>query len=200
MTADTYKTLAAPSGEAVYKEKGSKFIAMAFPVSTPAEAEDIVSTLRRRFHDARHICFAYRAGDPLRPAERANDDGEPARSAGIPILNRIKGHNLTGTLVVVVRYFGGVKLGVGGLKRAYAAAAGQALSQAPVKEVPLYRYARLRLPYAALHELMRYIKKQGLTVAGQKGDTAAELTVGVPPSRWKEFRTKFQRYLIDPPS
>jgi uncharacterized YigZ family protein len=120
--------------EGLYKEKGSKFLAYAFPVSKQEEIADILADLRKKHHDARHHCYAYVIG--LKDQRyRANDDGEPTHSAGDPILGQIKSHNLTNTLVVVVRYFGGTKLGVGGLISAYKIAADEALTKAEILTV-----------------------------------------------------------------
>jgi len=157
MKASTYKTLEAPA-EGVYKEKGSKFLAFAFPVESEDDVKRRLAELRRRFHDARHVCYAYRLGkkEPFR--ERANDDGEPAKSAGIPILGQIRKYDLTDTLVAVVRYFGGVKLGVGGLKRAYKTAADDALKNAAFAERPVTEMVRMRFPYEKLDLLLKILK------------------------------------------
>lgn len=128
---NVFHTINAPSHE-LYKEKGSKFLAFAFPVSSESEVSFHLQELRKKYHDARHFCFAYIIG--LKQQQyRANDDGEPNHSAGDPILGQIRSHELTNTLVVVVRYFGGTKLGVGGLISAYKTAANLAISEAEVK-------------------------------------------------------------------
>lgn len=142
---DTYLTLGADS-EGLYKEKGSKFIALAWPVQTEAEIEAHLEATRKRFHDARHVCYAWRLG-PEGKRFRANDDGEPSHSAGDPILGELRSRDLKNVLVAVVRYFGGTKLGVGGLIRAYSTAAGEALDANEIKEVIMTDRLELRFAY-----------------------------------------------------
>ncbi len=130
---NTYNTLASPA-EGKYTELRSKFLAFAYHVETPDEAQEKVMTLRRRYHDARHVCYAYALG-PGQATYRTVDDGEPSGTAGRPILGQIKSHSLSDVVVIVVRYFGGKKLGTSGLLRAYKAAAASALDDAPTTEV-----------------------------------------------------------------
>lgn len=127
---DTYLTIAQPS-EGIYKEKGSKFLAFAFPVSTHPQAKEIIDSLKKKYFDARHHCYAYRLGADMK-LFRTNDDGEPSNSAGKPILGQIIAHQLTDILIVVVRYFGGTLLGVGGLIQAYKSASNDAISHATI--------------------------------------------------------------------
>ena len=132
MTEDTYKTIAAPA-ESVYTEKRSKFIAIALPVRTLAEIKAYLDEYQKKYYDARHVCYAYMLGAE-RKEFRANDNGEPSGTAGKPILGQINSNELTDILVIVVRYFGGIKLGTSGLIVAYKTAAAQALSEAQIIE------------------------------------------------------------------
>ncbi|MDE5638279.1 MAG: YigZ family protein [Odoribacter sp.] len=154
---DTYRTIKAKS-EGLYKEKGSKFIALAFPVYTEEEIKMILEEIRGKYYDARHHCYAYRLGaDKLR--FRANDDGEPSSTGGKPILGQIVANDLTNILVVVVRYFGGIKLGVSGLINAYRTAAADALEQAIVEEKTEDEVVKIKFSYVVLNDVMRIIKE-----------------------------------------
>lgn len=150
---DHYLTISKES-EALYKEKGSRFYAFAWPVKSVEEAEEYIAATWKKFHDARHVCYAYRLGIKGEPW-RANDDGEPTHSAGDPILNELKSKNVSDALVAVVRYFGGTKLGVGGLIRAYGTAAGEALSNNKIKEIILTSPVNIRFPYELTSEVNR---------------------------------------------
>lgn len=160
MADDTYRTLAAPS-EGLYKEKGSKFLAFAFPVATEADVKARLDAKRKEHFDARHHCYAYVLGAE-REAYRVNDDGEPSGTAGRPIHGQLQSFDLTDVLVVVVRYFGGVKLGVSGLINAYRAAARDALCQAVVVEKTIDEHFRLEFEYALLNDVMRVLKQSGI--------------------------------------
>jgi len=150
---DTYRTLGGAS-EGLYKEKGSKFLAYAWPVQTEAEVEQRLGEVRKKHYDARHVCYAWRLG-PEGEKFRANDDGEPSHSAGDPILNELKSKTVSNALIAVVRYFGGVKLGVGGLIRAYGAAAGDALEENEIVEVILTHRIEIRFPYDRTSDVNR---------------------------------------------
>ncbi len=150
---DTYRTLGGAS-EGLYKEKGSKFIAYAWPVQTEAEVEQRLGEVRKKHYDARHVCYAWRLG-PEGKKFRANDDGEPSHSAGDPILNELKSKAVSNAVIAVVRYFGGVKLGVGGLIRAYGAAAGDALEENEIVEVILTDQIEIRFPYDRTSDVNR---------------------------------------------
>lgn len=153
---DSYKTIEAKT-EGLYKEKGSKFIAFAFPVYTEEEIKNILEDLRGKYYDARHHCYAYRLGaDKLR--FRANDDGEPFSTGGKPILGQIVSNDLTNILIVVVRYFGGIKLGVSGLINAYRTAAADALAHAVVIEKTEDEVIKIKFSYGVLNDVMRIIK------------------------------------------
>lgn len=150
---DSYFTIVGPS-EGLYKEKGSKFLAFAWPVKTEEEANERLAELRKRFYDARHVCYAWRLG-PTGKHFRSNDDGEPSHSAGDPILNEMKSQEVTDLVIGVVRYFGGTKLGVGGLIRAYGTAAGEALEANERKEVVMTERFRIRFPYERTSEVKK---------------------------------------------
>ena len=161
--------------EGFYKEKGSKFLSFAYPVSSDEEVKEKLDTLRKQFFDARHHCFAYTTGiDAER--YRANDDGEPGHSAGDPILGQIRSRNLTNTLVVVVRYFGGTKLGVGGLIAAYKIAAADALDKAKVVEVSVTDTIKLYFPYERTSEVMRLVKEFNVNIKEQTFTESCSLT------------------------
>ena len=150
----------------MYKEKGSKFLAFAFPVESEAEIKSKIEALKREYFDARHHCYAWMLG-PEKKNFRANDDGEPNHSAGDPILGQIRSRNLTNVLIVVVRYFGGVKLGVGGLITAYKAAAEDALNNAVIIELEVYEKVHLLYDYASTPEVMRLVKEFDVKILHQ---------------------------------
>lgn len=169
MFEDTYKTIIAIS-EGLYKEKGSRFIAIAFPVNNEQEVKDALAGLRKTYHDARHHCYAYVIGFD-RATCRMNDDGEPSGTAGKPIYNQILASGLTNVLVVVVRYFGGTLLGVSGLLRAYKTAAADALSQAKVIEKTVNDVYVITFPYTHMNDVMRCLKESNAVFLEQHQDT-----------------------------
>lgn len=161
--------------EGFYKEKGSKFLSFAYPVSSDKEVKEKLDALRKQFYDARHHCFAYITGINA-DRYRANDDGEPNHSAGDPILGQIRSKNLTNTLVVVVRYFGGTKLGVGGLIAAYKIAAADALGKAQVVQIPVTDTVKLYFPYERTSQVMRLIKEFNVDIKEQTFNESCSLT------------------------
>ncbi len=172
---DTYKSIAAQS-EGLFKDNGSRFIALAYPVENELQVKEIVASLRKEYHDARHHCYAYRLG--LDGSQwRASDDGEPAGSAGRPILGQIDSAGLSDVLVVVVRYFGGIKLGIPGLIRAYRTSTADALAAATVREKTAGTWRRLDFAYDSLPAVMKLIKDLSLPQRGQS--FGAECTVEV---------------------
>ncbi len=162
---DTYKSISGPS-EGLFKDNGSRFIAHACPVRTEEEIKSIIASLKKEYHDARHHCYAYRLGY-RRDIFRANDDGEPSSSAGKPILGQIDSLGLSDVLVVVTRYFGGIKLGIPGLIRAYRTAAADALSKAEIIQKTACRRYRLSFGYTDMNSVMKVLKDLGLTASGQ---------------------------------
>ena len=187
---DTYKSIEAPS-EGLFKDLGSRFIARAYPVESEAEVRDIVAAIRKEYHDARHHCFAYRIGLEGEPW-RAADDGEPAGSAGRPILGQIDSAGLSDILVVVIRYFGGIKLGIPGLIRAYKSSTADALAQARVVEKVAGRWYGLRFPYASLPAVMKIVKDLDLPQRGQSFLEECTLEVRVRRSLEEKFLELFR--------
>ena len=151
-----FRTISSIS-KGLYKEKGSKFIALAYPVTNENDIKNILEELRKEYHDARHHCYAWCLGDD-REHQRANDDGEPSSSAGKPILGQINAHNLTNILIVVIRYFGGTLLGVGGLINAYREAASDAIQNNKITEVKVYEIYKLSFEYPLMNNVMTIIK------------------------------------------
>ena len=163
---DTYKTIEKPSVEVLFKEKNSKFFGYAFPVQSENEVKKILDQLKKQHYTARHWCYAYQIGTKTK-IYRANDDGEPNNSAGMPIYGQIQSFDVTNVLVVVVRYFGGVKLGVGGLVTAYKTGAQMALEAAEIVEKTINTHFLIRFDYKNMNKVMRVIKEKNLNVVNQ---------------------------------
>lgn len=161
---DKYLTVAQEYGPQEIKEKGSRFIAFVYPIKNRQEAEEYIQGLRKRFHDASHVCFAYRIGQGEEEYFRSSDDGEPSGSAGLPIYNEIKSRGYLDVLVCVVRYFGGTKLGPGGLARAYARSAREVLETTAPVTVTIKQEVSLFFPYAFIGELMRLVSRFHLEI------------------------------------
>jgi uncharacterized YigZ family protein len=177
MAAHVYKTLQAPA-EGLYKEKGSKFLSFAYPVDTEKQIQEKIALLKKDYFDARHHCFAWILG-AQKEKFRAYDDGEPNHSAGDPILGQIKSRDLTYTLIVVVRYFGGIKLGVGGLVSAYKAAALDALERAVIIEKEIVATISLLYDYDATPEVMKLVKEFELHILHQAFEARCQLQVSL---------------------
>ena len=175
---DTYKTIAAASEEVLYKEKNSKFFGHAFPVTTEEEIKEILERLRKEHFSARHWCYAYQIGTE-KIQYRANDDGEPNNSAGMPIYGQIQSFEVTNVLVVVVRYFGGVKLGVGGLISAYKIAAQMALENSEIVERTIDKHFVISFGYANMNKVMRIIKEKNLQIVSQKMEMDCEIEISI---------------------
>jgi uncharacterized YigZ family protein len=172
---DTYKTLSAPSEETLFKEKNSKFFGYAFPVDSEDDVKPLVEELKKQHHSARHWCYAYQLGTET-IYYRANDDGEPNNSAGMPIYGQIQSFGVTNVLVVVVRYFGGVKLGVGGLISAYRTSAQMALEASNIIEKTIDIRYTLKFGYTVMNKVMRVIKEKNLNIVSQKMELDCEIT------------------------
>ena len=183
-----YQTLQAES-TGVYKEKRSKFLAFAGPVQSRHEVKEMLERLKRAYFDARHHCFAWVLG-PEREEFRAFDDGEPNHSAGDPILGQIRSRKLTYVMVVVVRYFGGVKLGVGGLINAYRSAAEAALDNAVIIEVEVQSRATMEYDYTFTAEVMRLVNEFGLTIRKQEFNESCFMEVDLPLKHQNKFKEK----------
>ena len=174
---DTYKTIAAPS-EGLFKDKGSKFISYAFPVCSEEEIREIIQILKKDHHSARHHCYAWRLGHE-KLHFRANDDGEPSNSAGKPILGQIQNSELTNILIVVVRYFGGILLGVGGLINAYRNAAQDALVQAEIVERIVEKRLLVEFGYGVMNDVMKIFKDEKLPQIDPRFDLNCTITTMV---------------------
>lgn len=157
---DSYKSVSAPT-EGLFKDNGSRFIARVFPVNNEGEIKELVDSLKKEYHDARHHCYAYRLGHKG-DRFRANDDGEPSSSAGRPILGQIDSFGLSDILIVVIRYFGGIKLGIPGLIRAYKTASADALSKAQIIEKTATSQYNLSFGYESMNSVMNILKDMEL--------------------------------------
>lgn len=164
---DTYKTITTKSPEALYKDRGSKFYSYAFPISSEDEAKDYIEILKKEHYNARHWCYAWQLGKQY-DSYRVNDDGEPSNSAGMPIYGQLQSFDVTNVLVVVVRYFGGTKLGVGGLIQAYKTGAQLALSKSTVVTRTINEEFLLQFEYPEMNTVMRIIKDENIKVISQK--------------------------------
>lgn len=184
---DTYKTISEPSGEILFKEKNSKFYGYAFPVLNEEDVKVHLEQLKKQHFSARHWCYAYQIGTE-KIAFRANDDGEPNNSAGMPIYGQIQSFEVTNILIVVVRYFGGVKLGVGGLISAYKTAAQMALENAEIIDKTIDVFFKLTFDYKNMNKVMRVIKEKNLDIVSQKMEMNCELILS---TRKKNAETTF---------
>lgn len=184
---DSYLTLKKTS-EGLYKEKGSKFLAFAYPVDTEDQIKDILDSLRKKYYDARHHCYAYMLGKN-QDVYRANDDGEPNHSAGDPILGQIRSHQLTNVLIVVIRYFGGTKLGVGGLISAYKIAAAEAIQNNEIITAIVHSRLGFDFDYLAMNDVMKIIKDFDLQIVNQEFDNICRIEIQV--------REKFKDIVIE---
>lgn len=181
MAADSYRTIAG-AAEAIYKEKSSKFLAYAYPVQSEEQIRTLVEALHKRYYDATHHCYAWRLG-PKGEAFRANDDGEPSGTAGKPILGQLLSHELTDCLIVVVRYFGGTKLGVSGLIAAYRESATEAIAAAQIIERTVDRIIRFEFSYLSMNDVMRIIKEEQPEIREQAFDNLCRMSVAIRESR-----------------
>lgn len=173
---DVYKTIAFPSDEILFKEKNSKFFGYAFPIQFESEIKPIIDRLRKQHPHAVHYCYAYQIGaDTI--IYRANDDGEPSNTAGMPIYGQIQSFGVTNVLVVVVRFFGGIKLGVGGLISAYRTAAQMSLESSEIIEKTINIHFQIAFDYKNINKVMRVIKEKGVEIASQKMEMSCEIEI-----------------------
>lgn len=177
MFEDTYKTIAKPA-EGSYSEKRSKFLAYAFPVQNEQEVKVRLAEIQKKHWDARHHCYAYILG-PHKDAYRLNDNGEPSGTAGRPIYGQLLSKDLTNTLVIVVRYFGGIKLGVSGLQNAYKVAAKEALDSAVIEERTIQEQYRVVFEYAKMNDIMQILKDPEIQVLDRQSDMRCTYTISV---------------------
>ncbi len=182
---ESYLTIKNPS-EGLYKEKGSKFLSFAYPIASEKEVKDRLDELRKKHYDARHHCYAYIIG-PDQKQYRANDDGEPHHSAGDPILGQIKSQTLTNTLIVVVRYFGGTKLGVSGLINAYKTAAAEALNNTKIIRIIITHPIRLEFGYGQTNEVMKLVDDTHIKIENQEFNERCIIQGQIQPG----FKEKF---------
>ena len=188
---DEYLTISKPS-EGLFKDRGSKFLAFAYPVSTEEEIKEIQEKLRSDYHDARHHCYAYMLGKD-KNIFRANDDGEPSSTAGKPILGQIRSYDLTNILIVVIRYFGGTKLGVSGLINAYKTAADEALKNAKIVKRTLHDIYELRFDYPEMNEIMRIMKEEQIEQIDQNFELTCSITLALRRADVDKVLSKFDR-------
>lgn len=187
---DTYKTITKPS-EGFFKDRGSRFISRAFPVSSEEEVKEILQNLRSEYYDARHHCYAYILG-PNKSAYRINDDGEPSGSAGKPIHGQLLSYDLTNILVVVIRYFGGTKLGIPGLINAYREATKDALNQADIKEKLVTETLIITYDYPLMDVVMRFIKEKHLEIVETKFELNCQIELKVRKSEAAAVEESFR--------
>lgn len=187
---DTYKTIKKASNEVLFKDKNSKFFGYAFPVLNEDDVKTHLEKLKKKHHAARHWCYAYQIGIEHMQC-RANDDGEPNNSAGMPIYGQIQSFEVTNILIIVVRYFGGVKLGVGGLINAYKTTAQLALENAKIITKTINLDYLITFEYKNMNKVMRIIKEKNLTIISQKLDMHCQLTISVRKNAIREVLNNF---------
>jgi uncharacterized YigZ family protein len=190
MDEDQYLTIAGTS-EGIFKEKGSKFIAIAVPVHSVEQARSELESIRKKYHDARHHCYAYKIGRDDEAEYRYNDDGEPSGTAGKPIYGQIESFGLSHILIVVIRYFGGIKLGTGGLIQAYKAAARDALENAKIITRTRYAPLTIMFPYPAMNDIMRCIKEEDLDIRDQEFTLEGKITLNIRLGRYEMTKERF---------
>ena len=185
---DTYRTIRDLS-EGYYTEKRSRFLSFALPVRTPDEVKTQLDIYRKKYYDARHVCWAYMLG-PDRTTFRANDDGEPSSTAGKPILGQINSNNLTDILIIVVRYFGGIELGTSGLIVAYRTAAAEAIAAARIEERTVDETITITFEYPHLNSVMRIVKEDKPDVLTQSFELTCEMTLRIRQSRMDTLKSR----------
>ena len=191
MSPSTYLTITSPS-EGIYTEKRSKFLAFAFPVSTVEEVKERVGEYQKKYYDARHVCYAYMLGAD-RLLFRANDNGEPSGTAGKPILGQINSNNLTNILILVVRYFGGIKLGTSGLMQAYRTAAAEAINAATIVERTVDETVTVLFEYPYMNDVMRIVKEESPNILDQGYDTDCSMTLSIRKDLMPRLRQRLEK-------
>lgn len=189
---DTYKTIASSVQEVIFKEKSSKFLGYAFPVTSEEEIKSHLEEVKKAHFSARHWCYAWQLGYGTNQRYRANDDGEPNNTAGIPIYGQIQSFELTNILVIVVRYFGGIKLGVGGLVQAYKTTAQLTLQEAEIEEKLITEELRIRFDYPLMNKVMRVVKEQNLNITQQLLTENCELHLAIRQSDYQRMQELFE--------
>jgi uncharacterized YigZ family protein len=188
---DSYKTISSQS-QGSYKEKGSKFLAFAFPVGSEDEVKEKLTGLRKEYHDARHHCYAYRLGFD-KSVYRINDDGEPSGTAGRPIYGQILSNDLTWVLIVVIRYFGGIKLGVPGLINAYKTAAKEALENAVIIQKDVHEVFLVSFEYLAMNNVMKALKEEDATILNQDFGNSCKIEFSVKKAFSGRISSRFSK-------
>ena len=191
MMSDSYQTIAGIS-EGIYKEKGSKFIAYAHPLESEDDVKEMVAVYKKKYFDARHHCYAWQLGVDG-ATFRENDDGEPSGTAGKPIHGQIRSAGLTNILIVVVRYFGGIKLGTSGLIAAYKEATADAIANATIVDRTVDDYYRLNFSYAVMNDVMRVFKEEDLKMLNQDFQMACSIDFHVRQSAVQKVMTRFEK-------
>ncbi len=189
---DEYKTITEVIGEGFYSEKRSKFLAFAHHVETIDEIKDILASYRKKYYDARHVCYAYMLGAD-KADFRANDDGEPSSTAGKPILGQINSYALTNVLVIVVRYYGGVNLGTGGLIVAYRTAAADALDHATIETRLVEEVITYSFPYPMMNAVMRVIKEMHPRIVSQTFDNTCSISMSIRQEMAPVLRDRLEK-------
>ena len=189
---DSYKTITSNIGEGYYTEKRSKFLAFAHHVESADEAMEIVKGYRKKYYDARHCCYAYMIG-PERLEFRANDDGEPSSTAGKPILGQINSNDLTNILIVVIRYYGGVNLGTGGLIAAYRTAAAEAIGNSEIVERIVEEKVTYNFTYPMMNSVMRVVKDRPVRIVSQQFDNSCSITLAIRKSMAEQLRDRLNK-------
>ena len=189
---DEYKTITNKIGEGTYSEKRSKFLAFSHHVETLDEVKEIVASYRKKYYDARHVCYAYMLGAE-RTEFRANDDGEPSSTAGKPILGQINSNDLTDILIIVVRYYGGVNLGTGGLIVAYKAAAAWAIEDSVQETRQVEELVKYDFPYVMMNDVMRVVKEMQPRIVSQEYDNTCSITLSIRKSEAETLRGRLKK-------
>lgn len=189
---DEYKTITNKIGEGTYSEKRSKFLAFSHHVETLDEVKEIVASYRKKYYDARHVCYAYMLGVE-RTEFRANDDGEPSSTAGKPILGQINSNDLTDILIIVVRYYGGVNLGTGGLIVAYKAAAALAIEESVQETRQVEELVKYDFPYVMMNDVMRVVKEMQPRIVSQEYDNTCSITLSIRKSEAETLRGRLKK-------
>lgn len=191
MESDSYKTIKSPSN-GIYKDKGSRFLAFAYPLSDQDEIKPIIDKLRKEHHEARHHCYAYMIGHE-RLIWRVNDDGEPSGTAGRPILGQINSFGLTNILIVVARYFGGTLLGVSGLINAYRSAAASAIENAEITESTVQEFYEITYPYISMNDVMKIVKEENINQSDQSFDLECRIKLNFRASAREKILSRLSR-------
>ena len=189
---DEYKTITKTVSEGYYTEKRSKFLAFAHHVTNVDEVKEVVAEYRKKYYDARHVCYAYMLGVE-RTEFRANDDGEPSSTAGKPILGQINSNELTDILIVVVRYYGGVNLGTSGLIVAYREAASDAIAHATIEQRQVEEEVVYDFPYVMMNQVMKVVKDMNPRIIAQTYDNTCQIRLGIRKSLAEQLRSRLEK-------